>query len=225
MGIFSRLNNVVRANVSGMLDKAEDPESLINQTIREMESGLKQAHQELVETLGHAKRLEKEAEEARAEVAKWEERATLAVRKGEDSLARDALKQKLQASKKAERLDGQAAQNHSAVDKMKDTLDSIEHKIEELRAKKAALASQVRAAREAGTGASSGGLGGGSAFDGLERLTHKVDQLEAEVEASSVLDDTKKAELEARFRELEKSSEAFEVEDELAALKRKVEGG
>ncbi|MDD9937141.1 MAG: PspA/IM30 family protein [Myxococcales bacterium] len=225
MGIFSRLNNVVRANVSGMLDKAEDPESLINQTIREMESGLKQAHQELVETLGHAKRLEQEAEEARAEVAKWEQRATLAVRKGEDSLARDALKQKLQASKKAERLDGQAAQNHSAVDKMKDTLDSIEHKIEELRAKKAALASQVRAAREAGTGTSSGGLGGGSAFDGLERLTHKVDQLEAEVEASSVLDDTKKAELEARFRDLEKSSEAFEVEDELAALKRKVEGG
>lgn len=224
MGIFSRLNNVVRANVNGLLDRAEDPDKLIAQTIEEMESGMKQAQKELVETLGHAKRLEKEAEDKRAEAAKWEERAALAVRKGDDALARDALKQKLQANKKAGELAAQAAQNHNSVSKMKDTLESIERKVEELRAKKAALASQVRAARDTASG-SGGSFDGGSAFDGLERLTHKVDQLEAEVEASSVLDDHKKAELEARFRELEKNGEAFEVEDELAALKRKVEGG
>ena len=63
MGIFDRLSRVVRSNVNAMLDSAEDPDKLLAQTISEMESGLKQARRELVETLGTAKRLEKEAAE------------------------------------------------------------------------------------------------------------------------------------------------------------------
>jgi phage shock protein A len=223
MGIFNRLNQVVRANVGSLLDQAEDPDKVIAQTIREMESGLKQAKQELVETLGAAKRLEKEAEAERAEAARWEERATLAIREGDETLARDALKQKLATHKKAERLAEQAERNHRASSEMKSTLESIEQKIEDLRARQSALAAQVRASRDAEAGRSPA-LGRSSAFDDLERLTHRVDTLEAEVEASSVLDDTKKAELEARFRQLEQQSESLEVEDELAALKRKVEG-
>jgi phage shock protein A len=105
---------------------------------------------------------------------------------------------------------------------MKASLDSLEQKTEELKARKSTLAAQVRAAREAGRGDA---LGGATAFDDLDRLTSRVDQLEAEVEASSVLDDHKRAELDARFRELEQNSELTEVDDELAALKRRVEGG
>ena len=99
----------------------------------------------------------------------------------------------------------------------------MEQRVEDLKARKATLAAQVRTARE--TSATGSGRFGGGALGELDRLTGKIDQLEAEVEASSVLDeDPKRAEVEARFRALEKKSGGVVVEDELAALKKKLEG-
>jgi len=115
-----------------------------------------------------------------------------------------------------------AARLASAADGMKGSLDELEQKLGDLRARKASLAAQVRTARQGGAGA---GARAPSAFDDLERLTSRVDQMEAEVEAASVLDDVKRAELEARFRALEQESESAVVDDELAALERRVEGG
>ena len=59
MGIFSRFNRVLKSNLNSMLDKAEDPAKLIDQTIIEMEKELKEARKELVQTLGASKRLDK----------------------------------------------------------------------------------------------------------------------------------------------------------------------
>ncbi|MDH5670553.1 MAG: PspA/IM30 family protein [Myxococcales bacterium] len=224
MGIFNRLTQVVRSNMNALVDRAEDPDSLISQTIREMEGGLKQAKRELVETMAASKRLSTEAETEAAEAERWGQRAALAVKSGDDALARDALKQKLASRRKAEQKRDQARASETVAARMKSTLAELEHKTDELRARKAALASQVRSAREAGGAQPASSLGGG-AFGELERLTERVDALESEVEAASVLDDVKKAQLEARFRELEQSSAQSEVEDELAELKRRVEEG
>ena len=224
MGIFDRLSRVVRSNVNAMLDSAEDPDKLLAQTISEMESGLKQARRELVETLGTAKRLEKEAAELAKECADWESKAALALRQGDEDLARQALKQKLLTERKVAQVRERAAQSSAASETMKAGIETVEQRTADLKARKGTVASQVRAARSADAStASAPATTGGKAFDDLERLGGRIDQLEAEVEAAQVLEDPRKAELEARFRELEQDSRSQVVEDQLAELKRKVQ--
>jgi phage shock protein A len=224
MGIFSRLNRVVKSNLDALVDRAEDPEKLIAQTIDDMRDEVKRAKRELLTTLGHAKRLLKKQQEAAEEIDGWERKATLALQEGDEALARDALRFKLKAEREARELREQAAQQESAAEEMKATLEEVEAKIEELESRKASLASQVRRARSAGTGDLGEGPAGGGAFGELGRMVGRIEQLEAEVEASDVLDDAKRAAVDARFRELERGERGGAVEDELAALKRKLQG-
>ena len=96
------------------------------------------------------------------------------------------------------------AQLDKAARQMQDTLEDIESKIEDLKARKSTLAAKVRRAREAPGEEGLGG--GGGAFGDLQRLSGRIDQLEAEVEAHDVIDDADTRYVEARFRELEKRS-------------------
>jgi phage shock protein A len=105
---------------------------------------------------------------------------------------------------------------------MKDTLEKIEEKIEDLKARRSTLAAQVRKARETPDDVSQGRYGS-SSFDELERMSARIDQLDSEVEAGAVLDDPSRVEVEARFRKLEKTVEGGAVDDELAELKRRLE--
>lgn len=224
MGMFSRLNRVIKSNLNALVEKAEDPEKLIGQTIRDMESEVKQAQRELVQTLGTAKRLLKEAKDHEEEVERWEEKAVLALQVEDDDLAKEALKRKHRARTRADDVRQQAYGAEQAAADMKDALDSVEQKIEDLKAKKVPLAQQVRRARENSESASgSGGRFGSGTFDELDRMTGRIDQLEAEVEASSVLDDPKRSEIEARFRRLEREHKGSHLDDELASLKAKLQ--
>jgi phage shock protein A len=222
MGIFERAKEALRANLSALSKDGDDPAALIDATLREMQGALTQGQKELVTTLGTAKRLDAEAEAQRVEAGRWEERATLAIRKGDDALARDALKQKARLTREHTRLLEQAATARSSADKLRGTLDDLESRARDLEARKGALAAQVRVARTASSAEASASSG---ALSDLQRFGQRIDALEAEVEVANALGNTQKADLEARFRKLEQTSAHSAVEDELAALKRKVEGG
>jgi phage shock protein A len=215
----------LKSNLNALVDRAEDPDKLIGQTIVEMETEVKKARRELVTALGSAKRLEKKHTEHLEEVDEWERKAVLALREGDEDLAREALRRKLKAEQAAAQALAQARAQASAADEMKSTLDAVELKIDDLKAKRGTLAAQVRRAREAPPAAgSTGGRFGSPTFDELERMTGRIDQLEAEVEAASVLEDPSRADVDARFRELEKRSGRGAVDDQLAALKKKLGG-
>lgn len=186
-----------------------------------MESELKNARKELVQTLGSAKRLDKKRLELEDEVDKWEDKAVLALKAGDDELAREALKMKMRAVKQAEAAARQAADQDKAARQMQDTLGEIEEKLEDLKARKSTLAAKVRRAREEPD--ELGGGSGGGALGNLQRLTGRIDQLEAEVEAHDVIDDAETRDVEARFRALEKRAGTSKVDDELEALKRRLE--
>ncbi len=223
MGIFDRMNRVVKSNLNSLVESAEDPGKLIEQTVIDLEAELRKAKGDLVTQLGTAKRLAKKVEEAEQEVVGWENKAVLALKAGDEDLAREALRMKQSAKKTKDNIERQAGTAASEASKLESTIDTVEQRVEDLKARKATLAAQVRTARE--TSATGSGRFGGGALGELDRLTGKIDQLEAEVEASSVLDeDPKRAEVEARFRALEKKSGGVVVEDELAALKKKLEG-
>ena len=104
---------------------------------------------------------------------------------------------------------------------MKTTLERVERRIEELKNRRGSLAAQVRKSRSADSTTTSGGS---SSFAELERMSSRIDQMDAEAEAHAVLDDPNRAAVDAKFRELEKSNQGGVVEDELAALKKRLEG-
>ncbi|MBX3249684.1 MAG: PspA/IM30 family protein [Myxococcales bacterium] len=224
MGIFSRLNSVIKSNLNSLVDKAEDPEKLISQTVIDMKAEVKRAKRDLVSTLGTAKRLDKEAADVAQEIESWERKAVLALKAGDDALAREALRQKQRVSRRLDELRGRAAQQATLADEMKDALERLEAKIDDLEARKVSLASQVRKARST-PGGSGGSRYGSDSFDELERMAGRIDQLDAEVEVHSVLDDgPSRADLDARFRALERTSGDIAVDDELASLKSKLRG-
>ncbi len=223
MGIFDRFNRVLKSNLNSLVDQAEDPTKLLEQTLVDMEAELKRSKGDLITQLGNAKRLEKKAAEAADEVQSWEDKAVLALRSGDEQLAREALKMKQRAKVNAENVRRQANAAAGNASDLQGTLETIEQKIEDLKARKGTLAAQVRRARES---AGSGGrrFGGSEALDGLDQLSGRIDQLEAEVEAAGVLEDPERAVVDAKFRALERKHGGSVVDDELEALKRKLEG-
>jgi phage shock protein A len=226
MGIFNRLNRVIKSNLNALVDQAEDPEKLIGQTVADMKSGLSRARKELVEALGSAKRLEKKEKALEEEAVEWERKAVLALQRDDEDLAREALRRKTRALREAQSVRARAAEQATAADEMKAQLGRIEEKLDDLKARQKTLAAQVRQARTQPT-SPGGGAGerlGGGAFSDLERMADQIDQLDAEVEAHDLLDDPRRAELDARFEALESEQSDDGIEDELAALKAKLGG-
>ena len=218
MGAFSRLNRVFQSNVNALLDRAEDPDKIIQSTLDEMREGLKDAKRDMITSLGTAKRLAEEAQTAAEEAARWEERAALAVRAGDDGLARDALRQKLIAEQDAMAKTSQSDAAKRAVTDLEQAIERLEARRSDLEARKGTLAAQVRAARTSAAGPTAG-----TASSDLDGLTSRIDAMEAEIEVAQTLEDPRKQDLEAKFAALEKEQQDAGVEDELAELKRRVE--
>lgn len=224
MGIFNRLNRVIKSNLNSLIDQAEEPDKMIAQTVEDMKTALRRARKELIEAMGSAKRLEKKEQTLEQEAADWENKAVLALEQEDEDLAREALRRKSRTLKEAGAVRARAAEQATAADAMQAQLERVEQKLDDLKARKKTLAAQVRRARDEhpDPGAAIADKLGGGAFSDLERMADQIDQLDAEVEAHQVLEDPKQAELDARFRALESSDGEDDVDDELAALKAKL---
>ena len=94
MGLLSRFVAVVRANLNALLNRAEDPSKMLEQTLLDLEGAYRKAKDQVARSVADQKRLEKSLQDQRNEAAKWGERALLAVRKGDDTLARESLQRK-----------------------------------------------------------------------------------------------------------------------------------
>ena len=225
MGMFNRLNRVIKSNLNALIDQAEDPDKMIGQTVADMKSALKSARKELIGALGSAKRLEKKEKDLEKEATDWEEKAILALERDDEDLAREALRRKARTLKEAQNVRARAAQQATAADAMKAQLERIDEKLDDLKSRQRTLAAQVRRARsqQPDPAQATGDRLGGGAFADLDRMADQIDQLDAEVEAHQLLEDPKRAELDARFRALESEEVEHDVEDELAALKAKLD--
>src|ERR1700758_2834203 len=94
MGIFDRMGKVIQSNLNGLLDKAEDDKKLVELNLDEMDGQIKAGHQEVVQAIAAEKQLKKKVDDLQTEVDKWDKRAELALKSGDEALAREALKQK-----------------------------------------------------------------------------------------------------------------------------------
>ena len=120
MGIFNRFVNVLRANANAALDQAEDPELMLTQMISDLETQKREAKQRMTEALALQKRFERQTEQEEAEAQKWEDKAVLAVQKGKDDLAKDALMRKKEHVRRSEEFRQQLASHARNSDLLRD---------------------------------------------------------------------------------------------------------
>jgi phage shock protein A len=222
MGIFSRLGTLFKSNLNDLISKAEDPEKMLNQIVIDMQSQLVEAKKQVAVSIADQKRLEKQRDE-QAELAKeWEKKAMLAVRAGDDGLAREALKRKTEHETQLAEFTKQTELQKAAVDKLKDQLRTLNEKIEEAKRKKNILiARQKRAEAQKTIQATMSGLSDNSAFDTFDRMAQKVDQIEAESEAATELGNEMTGDtLAQKFKALESSDAG--TDSALAELKAKM---
>jgi phage shock protein A len=238
MGIFDRMGKVISSNA--LLDKAEDPKKSLDLIVEEMKDQVRAAKKELVEGVAAEKVLRKKVEDLDAEAEKWERRAELALKAEDEKLAREALVQKKRVIGERDRAEALRGEQRSAVLNMKVELERMEAKQQEFQARKGTLAAQMKQARAGGGAEGLGAKGaGGGAFAEFRRMEEKIDGAAAEVQAHREVEDALKGkgmdamELESKFAALEgrgtKGSDDKtgnpEIDDELAALKRKIRIG
>ncbi len=224
MGILDRFARSLKANVNSLIDKAEDPAKVIAQTIEDMQDELKKAKQEQVQALASVKQLERKVADHVKESEEWERKAMLALEHGDEDLAREGLRRKKKSEADAVEADRLRGQQASYAEEIKSSIDAMEKKVEELKAKRSSLAAAVARSRTTpGTeGLSDGSSAATPALARLKEMQDKIENLEAEAEAHDLLEDPKKADLEDRFRKLEKGEKKDQLDDEIAALKARL---
>lgn len=221
MGLIDRFGRALKSNLNSLIDKAEDPGKVLAQTIEDMQDELKKARQEVVSAVASVKVMERKQRDLLDEAASWERRAVMALEQGDEELAREALKRKKKAEGDAVEGDQQREAQLSYANELRATIDQLEKKVEELKAKKAQLSSQVGRARAAAGNTDVGGANSG-AIGRIKEMQDRIANMEAEVEAHEVLQDPQKADLEERFRRLERGDTKDALEDDLAALKSRL---
>ena len=229
MGIFDRMGKVISSNMNSLLEKAENDEKLLELNLEEMASQLKRGRQDVVSAVAAEKQLRKKTDDLEAEVATWEKRAELAMKSGDEALAREALKQKKRVREEVELSTKARAEQRDVALNMKTELDRMEKKLEALKMRKGTIAARAAQAKS-GTG-ELGTRGGSSAFANFKAMEDKIEGKEAEAMAMAEVEDAlgtaDKRDLEAKFRDLERGvsgekGATSDVEDELEALKKRI---
>ncbi|MFN6566154.1 hypothetical protein A6770_11150 [Nostoc minutum NIES-26] len=214
MGLFDRIKRVVSSNLNDLVNKAEDPEKMLEQAILEMQEDLVQLRQGVAQAIAAQKRTEKQYNDAQNEINKWQRNAQLALQKGDENLARQALERKKTFTDTSTALKTSLDQQSTQVETLKRNLIQLESKISEAKTKKEMLKARITTAKaQEQLEGMVRGMNSNSAMAAFERMEEKVLMQEARAQSAAELAG---ADLESQFARLESGSD---VDDELAALK------
>ncbi len=218
MGILGRLSTLVKSNVNDMIDSMQDPAKELDQMILDMEDSARQARTEVAQCMADEKRQAKRVEQLIGEAKTWEEHAMKAVKAGDDVLAREALKRK--AEKEADRLEAEKALNEQKayVDQLTAGLKALEARVKEVKLRQGTLREKARASK--GRSSTSTKT---SAFEDFERMSGKIEAVEAEASLTEELSG-ETPERRETDRKLQALTEDRTVDDALAELKKKLGG-
>lgn len=215
MGIFTRLRDIISSNINAMLDMAEDPDKMIKLMIQEMEDTLVEIKASCAGAMAQAKKMERELRQASGRAAGWADKAQLAVDKGREDLAREALMAKRSYSRLAEGLERELAEAQAVVKQYQEDIVQLEEKLAAVRERQRVLvqrhihARQQKRARQNMRKAESSDV-----TLRFELFKNRIERLEAEAELENF---GRRPPLEEEFERLAGDDE---IERELDALKK-----
>jgi phage shock protein A len=222
MGIFSRLTDIVNANINSLLDHAEDPEKMVKLMIQEMEDTLVEVRTAAVRTITEKKEIQRRLEQLAAAEADWAEKAEFAISKGRDDLAKGALLAKRKLSETAKQMQGEQKAVEEALARHDEDLARLQSKLAEAKTKEKALTIRMATAKKRVQMRQT--YADGRVDDALvrfEALHQRIDELEGKAEVYDLGKSRggKTKSLEDEFATLEAESG---LDAELDALKQRL---
>jgi phage shock protein A len=219
MGIFTRVRDIISSNINAMLDKAEDPEKLVKMMIREMEDTLIEIKANCASGMATKKKIKREIETVLELAKNWDNKAQLAIDKGREDLAREALLEKRRHVERAEALEEELEQAKNLVTQCQSDIMQLEDKLGSAREKQRVLVQRHTNANTKKKAQQQ--IRRYDSSDALERFDNfqqRIDRMEADAE---LVNYGRKATLADEFKALETDTE---LEKELAALKARKSG-
>jgi len=214
MGIFTRFRDIISSNINAMLDKAEDPEKLISLMIQEMEDTLIEIKASCAAAMATSKRTQRQMDEAQSRSRNWEEKAGLAVSKGRDDLAREALLEKRRYADRVYSFEKELQEMNALIQQYQDDIKQLEEKLRGAREKQRLLVQRhVHALKKRRAQEEIRRMDSTGAVIKFEEFENRIERMEAEAD---LVNFGRKPTLEAKFEELLVDDE---IEKELQTLK------
>ena len=214
MGIFTRFRDIVSSNINAMLDRAEDPEKLIKLMIREMEDTLIELKAACAGVIAGRKKLQRRLDNVALRKEQWQARANLAVDKGRDDLAREALNEKRRFADLADSLHEELLEHEDMVTKYQEDIRLLENKLDSAREKQRMLIQRhIHARRKKRAQQEIRRMDNFETIARFDDLENRIERMEAEAD---LVNFGKKPSIEEEFDNLMMDDD---IEKELAALK------
>jgi len=214
MGIFTRFKDIVASNMSAMLDKAEDPEKLIKLMIREMEDTLIEIKSSCANAIANQKKVQRLMDDIQEKEDFWAQKAELAVKKGKDTLARQALQEKRRYTQKAEAVEIELTELDTIVEQYRDDIQELESKLKSAREKQRILVQRhIRARHKKTAQEEIRRADSTEIMQKFDELENHIERMEAEAD---LVNYGKPSTLEEEFDALESDDD---IEAELNELK------
>lgn len=217
MGIFDHFWRVIRTSVKSFVSDAEDPEKILEVTLTEMQNDLVKLRQAVAQAIATQKRTERQCYQTQSTANEWYRRTQLALQKGQENLAREALTRRNSYQETATIIKVQMEQQKHVVEKLKQNMRQLEQKINEAKLKKNMYIARAHSAKASeNLNKMLGLVNTGNALSAFEQMEEKIMQLEAQSEAMAELGIDS---LDKKFTSLEGGND---VETELKAMKAEI---
>ncbi|KAK7340383.1 hypothetical protein VNO77_21085 [Canavalia gladiata] len=218
MSLFSRFTRVIKSYANAIISAFEDPEKILEQAVLDMNNDLIKVRQATAQVLASQKQLENKYEAIQKASDDWYRRAQLALQKGDEDLARQALKRRKSYAENAAALKIQLEQQKNVADNLVSKTQLLESKIQEAKSKKDTLKARAQSAKTSTIVSEMvSNISTSSALAAFDKMEEKVLTMEAQADALNQLTTDN---LEGKFALLENSS----VDDDLAELKKELSG-
>lgn len=218
MGMFSRMSDIVQANLNAILDKAEDPAKVVKLLIQEMEETLVEVRSVAATNLAEKKHLQRQVDKLEDQVNSWQAKAALAVEKDREELARAALVEKHNSQQKLTALTAEQTTVDECLRKLQEDMGKLQDKLAEARIKQKSILIRERSVSARLTVKNKvHSVKIDDAIIRFEQYERRIDDLESQVDAYDLVNESQG--LHAQFNQLESESQ---IDQELAALRKKV---